>query len=87
MNLLHVVMTDGSRVAVVPINRDAAPGRSYDRTLVCRVALPANAVSNLEFSRFIAGHLRRRLCMASKTAPGARDSLGPLRWHPTGLRA
>jgi hypothetical protein len=57
INLRHVVVTDGSCVTVIPIYRDITAEGSDDRTLVCRVALPPDAVSNLEFSRLIASHL------------------------------
>jgi hypothetical protein len=57
INLPHVVVADGSCVAVVPIYRDSAPRRPPDCTLVCRVALPTDAISDLELSRFIASHV------------------------------
>ena len=45
MNRCHVVVTNGGRVTVVPIYRDAAPGRTSDRALIFHVVLPENSVS------------------------------------------
>jgi hypothetical protein len=56
MNLRHIVVTDGGRLAVVPINRDAAPGRPFDGTLVFQVVPPENAVSWFQLSRFFTSH-------------------------------
>ena len=47
INRRHVVVTYGSCITVVPIYRNAAPGFSFDRTLVFDVAAPEDAVSNL----------------------------------------
>jgi hypothetical protein len=52
MILRHVVVTDRSRVAVVPIYGDPAPRLSFDGALIGRVAVPADTVSNNEPSRF-----------------------------------
>jgi hypothetical protein len=57
VNLRHVVVTDGGRVTVVPIYRDAAPGRPSNRALVCDVAFPIDAISDLRLSRFVASHV------------------------------
>jgi hypothetical protein len=56
LDLRHVVVNDGGRVAVVPIYRDAAPRRAFDRALIFRVAPPGNSVSCPELSRFFTGH-------------------------------
>jgi hypothetical protein len=56
MNLRHVVVTDGGRVTVVPIYRDAAPGFPSDCSLVFHIVVPENAVSRLQLSRFFTGH-------------------------------
>jgi len=52
----HVVVTDRSRVAVVPIDRDPAPWLASDGALIGRVALPDDAISNNELPRFFTRH-------------------------------
>jgi hypothetical protein len=49
INSGHVVVTDGGRVAIVPINGDAAPGRPFDGPLVLHVALPEKASPGFNF--------------------------------------
>jgi hypothetical protein len=44
-NLRHVIVTDGCRLAVVPIYRNSAPGSPSDRALVFHVVLPIDAIS------------------------------------------
>jgi len=56
LDLRHIVVTDGGRLAVVPINRDAAPRRAPDRALVFYVAPPGNSIPCLQLSRFFTGH-------------------------------
>jgi hypothetical protein len=56
MNLRHVVVTDRSRVAIVPIYGHPAPRLSFDGASIGYIAAPANAVTNIELSRFFARH-------------------------------
>jgi hypothetical protein len=79
MNLRHIVVTDGTRVAVVPINGDAAPGRPFDNTLVLHVALPENTVSCHKLSWFFTGHFgfqksRRRVETSATASHYALDT-------------
>jgi hypothetical protein len=56
LNLRHVVVRNGSRVALIPINGDSIPRRCDNRTKIGRRGPPANAVADLKKFRLIASH-------------------------------
>gem|GEM_PF-4574928 len=55
-NWSHIVVADGGRVSVVPIDCDTAPGRAFYSALVLHVVLPENAVPWFQFPRFFTSH-------------------------------
>jgi hypothetical protein len=90
MNLRHIVVTDGGRLAVVPINRDAAPRRAPDRALVFYVAPPGNSIPCLQLSRFFTGHYWRAQASQWTRKPynyhASEREKPPLGWSAAALR-
>lgn len=56
INLGHVVVTDGSRIAVIPVYRHSAPRLSFNGAQIGRIAVPTDTVCNHELSRLFARH-------------------------------
>jgi hypothetical protein len=52
-------MKNGLLAAIIPFDRHSSPIRFTDGTLIIAIAIPANAISNFEFSGFVAGHWSR----------------------------
>jgi hypothetical protein len=62
-------VTDRSRVAVIPVYRDTAPRRPSDRTLVCGITFPTDAIAELKLSRFIASHVVVAVACGKQNGP------------------
>jgi hypothetical protein len=61
LNLRHVVVPNGTRVSIIPINGNSTPSHSDDRAKIGGAAFPANAVADVKLSGLVAGHLTRQI--------------------------